>query len=81
MAGGPHPPELEVTLFQMAQTTFRFPGVNVCCALSHPISQTLALVPRNLGLKRAVRHEDTEGVSAQANPKVFLEFLTGQSSA
>ena len=58
-----------------------FTGVDISCALSHPVAQVLALIPGDLGLKGTVRHEDPEGMPRKIHPEVFLEFLAGHSSA
>ena len=58
-----------------------FAGVNISCALSHPVAQVLALIPGDLGLKSTVRHKDPEGMPRKIHPQVLLEFLAGQSRA
>ena len=72
---------MENLLLQGARGIPLFTGVNISCALSHPVAQVLALVLGDLGLKSTVRHEDPEGVPRKIHPEVFLEFLAGQSSA
>ena len=67
---------------KLAQTTFLFSRVKTSAVLSAiQLPKYTGPGPWDLGLKCAVRHEDTEGMPRKVHPKVLLEFLASQSSA